>query len=1337
MKKVTSKIITFVLAAAMTVTALPAGVLADEVYSAPETLSEQPAENTDGDASASEASEESTEITSASSEGTEAPKTEEVTEAGQDDPSGAADDASNEIQTYANTEEYSVQNVRISGVDQSTGSFSVTISGVSAPDGFDHITVPVWSKADQSDINWYTAQKTDEDTYVVNGNIANHSYNTGTYNVHSYIVDKSESLHFVNSSEMSASTDASQVIAGDSGDTNRSCAVSVSGQTLFGRKFDVVFPVWSESNGQDDIVWYTASGASGTYTANISLASHRGTGTYNVHAYARLDNGILIFLGQTTFEVASAGVSSVTVSEVNTDTGVFTVTISGVTAPSGLKSITVPVWSKADQSDIHWYKAAKNNNGDYVVSGNLANHKYNTGTYNVHTYVENSRGDLEFVNASTMSAAIAPSQITVGNTSASHRSCSISFGAQKLFGRSFDIQFAVWSDANGQDDIIWYTAKKSSGSYTADISIASHRGTGTYNAHCYARLDNGALVYLGETKFDVPSASASSVSVSGIDKGSGTFTVTISGVEAPLGVKKITVPVWSKADQSDIHWYTASKQSDGSYTVKCSLANHSYNMGTYNVHAYVENNSGTLEFIGSTTAEAKFGYDSYTVTDVNKNEKQFRIDLKGLGTYGRPYTVQFVVWSEAGGQDDIKWYNAVKNGSNYSYTVNVADHASTGKYNAHCYLKDASGKLTYLTELTFDVTKAQAGTVEFKADKTTGNLSINVSNISSASGVSRVEAMIWTKSDKSDVETVALKASGSSYVFEKNISAYDYKTGTYSAQITLIDGNGIKTDFGTYTADMNINGGKITAKQKSEIYYDVSLSGFELCNAVSSVRFAVWSISGGQDDITWYNASLSNGTYSATVDLTNHMSSGAHALHAYATLKNGSTYFLTGTEFSVASVPKSTVEIQNVNKSAGTFDVRIVPAVKSSTYKGISVPVWSEAGGQDDIIWYNAVKQSDGSYKVSVKLADHGYGMGVYNVHAYASKADGSLEFLAKTTYTAEPENLVGMSKLSDSYVKITVYGASCNGKKADSVEFYVWSDTNGQDDLVKYSGVNNGDGSFSAEISRGDFDSDGTYTTHIYTYAGSDSQVFGAPQYSLYYPIDYDSYAASVMRNIIYAVETGGQIYGNARYNDFTPAYTNSRTEKAITIGAGCWYATEAQRLLKLIRQADPDTFARLDTAGIGEDLDNANWSTYGSDGTTIPNDQPLSAGQSHRTIEKGSDKAVAIQNIINTDVGRSIQNQLVDEQMAQYVQEAAKLGVTDLKARMFCANLRHLGGSGGMSRVIKNCINDGLELTMDNLWATMLKHDDQSSTGNEVGSPIYHTRHQRVMSWLNTYIG
>lgn len=198
------------------------------------------------------------------------------------------------------------------------------------------------------------------------------------------------------------------------------------------------------------------------------------------------------------------------------------------------------------------------------------------------------------------------------------------------------------------------------------------------------------------------------------------------------------------------------------------------------------------------------------------------------------------------------------------------------------------------------------------------------------------------------------------------------------------------------------------------------------------------------------------------------------------------------------------------------------------------------------------------------------------------------------------------------------------------------------------------------------------------------------------------------VMVNILYAVETGGQVYGGRRYDDFTEAYHNSSNEHAITIGAGAWYATEAQRLLKLIRTTDPSGFKQMDNAGIGNDLDNCDWNTY--------------------KLQKGSSKAKCIQGMIGSAVGIQCQDQLVREQVASYEKEVQKLGVSDTKAVCMCINLRHLGGIGAVKRVLAKTATP---YTMERIWSAM-----QSDTGNQVGGSLYRTRHQKVMGWLNQYI-
>ena len=202
-------------------------------------------------------------------------------------------------------------------------------------------------------------------------------------------------------------------------------------------------------------------------------------------------------------------------------------------------------------------------------------------------------------------------------------------------------------------------------------------------------------------------------------------------------------------------------------------------------------------------------------------------------------------------------------------------------------------------------------------------------------------------------------------------------------------------------------------------------------------------------------------------------------------------------------------------------------------------------------------------------------------------------------------------------------------------------------------------------------------------------------------------AYQMEVLRKIMYAVETGGQVYGNARYDDFTEAYTNTSQEHAITIGAGQWFATEAKRLLNTIRTQYPAVFAANDTAGIAYDLDNANWSTY--------------------KLSKTSAKAKCIQRIINTPEGRRCQDQLIDEQMVKFLGEARSLGVTEIKAMMMCANLRHLGGLGAVKRVLGKTKTP---YTLDNIYAAL-----QTDTGNQVGA--FRSRNKKVYNWLIEKIG
>lgn len=196
-----------------------------------------------------------------------------------------------------------------------------------------------------------------------------------------------------------------------------------------------------------------------------------------------------------------------------------------------------------------------------------------------------------------------------------------------------------------------------------------------------------------------------------------------------------------------------------------------------------------------------------------------------------------------------------------------------------------------------------------------------------------------------------------------------------------------------------------------------------------------------------------------------------------------------------------------------------------------------------------------------------------------------------------------------------------------------------------------------------------------------------------------------NVLRKIIYAVETGGQVYGQQDYSDFTEAYENNSDEHAITIGAGAWYATEAQTLLKRIHDADTEAWSRLDNIGLWEQVQEADWSCF--------------------NISRNSQFANLIVQLISSKIGVKCQDSLMDEQLAAYADEAFKSGVTDARGQAMCVNFRHQGGQGAVTRILAKTQKP---YTLDNLYAAC-----QTDTGNQVG--VYKSRQRFVYNALKKY--
>lgn len=79
----------------------------------------------------------------------------------------------------------------------------------------------------------------------------------------------------------------------------------------------------------------------------------------------------------------------------------------------------------------------------------------------------------------------------------------------------------------------------------------------------------------------------------------GKYKVVIDNMVTGQEIQAVRCAVWASEDQSDLQWYEAKQQTDGSYIADVMARDFGYAAGEYNVHVYVVNSYGESEMIGA------------------------------------------------------------------------------------------------------------------------------------------------------------------------------------------------------------------------------------------------------------------------------------------------------------------------------------------------------------------------------------------------------------------------------------------------------------------------------------------------------------------------------------------------------------------------------------------------------------------------------------------------------------------------------------------------------------------------------------------------------------------
>ncbi|MFS9276960.1 GBS Bsp-like repeat-containing protein [Streptococcus parasanguinis] len=480
------------------------------------------------------------------------------------------------------------------------------------------------------------------------------------------------------------------------------------------------------------------------------------------------------------------------------------------------------------------------------------------------------------------------------------------------------------------------------------------------------------------------------------------------------------------------------------------------------------------------------------------SEGTFTITAKNLQGLDGYEEVKIPFWSHANGMKDIIWYtpNRQADGS-YTVTAKASDHENAdGQYEAQVFYVDAKGQNKFVKKAFIDYTAPKpSADLTITKSESDGTFTITAKNLQGFDSYKEVKIPFWSHANgmKDIVWYTPTRQADGSYTVTAKASDHENADGKYEAQVFYVDANGqnkfVKKAFIDYTAPKPSADLTITKSEKDGTFTITAknLQGFD---GYKEVKIPFWSHANGMKDIIWYTPTRQvDGSYTVTAKASDHENAdGQYEAQVFYVDAKGQNKFVKKAfiDFKNQSRPTASLLIQNNNKDAGTFDVIIKDVYSPKGVRTVQVPTWSDKDGQDDIRWYEATRQANGDYKVSVKASDHKNSTGKYHIHLYYIQNDGSRVGVGTTTTEVEFRNAMTKTQASIKNVNsgagtytVTVDQAP-QGRRIKNIRVAAWSQAH-QENLFWYSTAPSGMHT-EVQVSAANHQyQSGNYTTHVY----------------------------------------------------------------------------------------------------------------------------------------------------------------------------------------------------------------------------------------------------------------
>ena len=649
-----------------------------------------------------------------------------------------------------------------------------------------------------------------------------------------------------------------------------------------------------------------------------------------------------------------------------------------------------------------------------------------------------------------------------------------------------------------------YNAKTGAWQFSATANLLPGKHVFDHSVDYTGRFTANASAEVDATQGDL----SGTISIVNNNPTLGSFDVVISNVKAPNGVETVSVPIWSEINgQDDIIWYTANRQNNGTYTVNVKASAHKNSTGLYNIHLYYIQKDGQMTGVGGTTTQVFIGKTpeqlkpkaSFAIENNNAKAGTFDAVITNISA---PLGVKEVLvpsWSLENGQDDLIWHKATKqNDGSYRVTIKASEHkGNKGNYRADAYIVDNANNRHYIAEKVVSVDYARpSGVLTIENNNTAaGTFDAVVRNIVAPTGLKEVLVPSWSLAGGQDdlIWHKATRQADGSY--RVTIKATDHKnsTGKYRADAYIVDDSNKRfylTEKVVEVTQTRPSASLFIENNNADLgTFDAVIRNIVAPNGIKEVLVPSWSLVNGQDDLVWHKASRqSDGSYRVTIKASDHKNSlGNYRADVYIVDNTNQRHYVTETIVDVKhNKPVGTISVVNNNKDTGTFDVIISDVYSSKGVRTVQVPIWSEKDGQDDIRWYEATRQANGTYTVNVQATNHKNSTGLYNIHLYYILNDGTQVGVGGTTTTVEFRNaktktqtyITNVNSEAGSFT--VVVDQAPQGRQIKNIRVAVWSESN-QGNLSWYNMAPTGTHTEINVSTVNHKNLIGNYTTHVY----------------------------------------------------------------------------------------------------------------------------------------------------------------------------------------------------------------------------------------------------------------